>query len=582
MEELAPNSPELQMLINNKEDGFKYRERRHEEWDETYLYYRSKVITNRLVQRQSVTIPLMKQQVSTLMKDIDDMPVLYFENLDNDDQAQLYKNEYWNYVVMDNNMEIQDIVDKKQVLLFGRSFDQWQIIDGKVKQTIIDVMDILVSRYTDPSDINSSRYLIHNHIFVPISVLEKNPDYDQQEIKELKTWYGTTMGIIKVSTNQKMMVDKNQKMQDMGLENVDNPILGETYVELSLHFVFRKEEKDEEEQIYLYVEAENRNILMKKKLEDVIDPNRNCKDHFWRNHYPYESWASDTERQDFWSDGAGDIVRPTNKILNAWASQLVENRTLRNLGMQFYDSTVEGFNPGTFNPIAWGWYPYPGDPNKGIRKVDVPDLSESIDEMKFFIEISEKATGATSGQQGAPAQRQITLGEFNATLIEAKERVKGMSKMYIPCWKRRGMLFVKLVEANGGRIDSVKIEKKGRNSSKLYTKEISSADWETPNGYNCKVWTKDEKTAQDTNALTKLDLAKSIMPMNKKLDEVYKRKVLSFADLTPQETNDIMEEERQLMENPPIMAGAVEAGQVSGAPSMTGAVPKPKPNQIQA
>lgn len=582
MEEIEHTSPELTMLINNKRDGYNFRERRHEEWDETYLFYRNKVITNRLVQRQSVTIPLMKQQVSTLMKDIDDMPVLYFENLDNDDQAQLYKNEYWNYVVEDNNMEVQDIVDKKQVLLFGRSFDQWQIIDGKVKQTIIDVMDILVSRHTDPSNINTSRFLIHNHIFVPFSTLEKNKDYDQESIAELKKWYGTTMGLIKVATNTQMLNEKNQKMRDLGQIDVDSPVLGETYVELSLHFVYRQEEGDEEEQIYLYVEAEDREILMKKKLEDIIDPNRNCKDHFWRNHYPYESWASDTERQDFWSDGAGDIVRPTNKILNAWASQLVENRTLRNLGMQYYDSTVEGFNPGTFNPIAWGWYPFPGDPNKGIKKVDVPDLSESIDEMKFFIEIAEKATGATSGQQGAPAQRQITLGEFNATLIEAKERVKGMSKMYIPCWKRRGLLFVKLVEASGGKIDAVKIEKKGRNTNKIYTKEISSRDWETPSGYNCKVWTKDEKTAQDTNALQKLDLARNIMPTNKKLEEVYKRKILSFADLTPSETNDIMEEERQMMMNPPVMTGELGAGQVPNSPMMTGKVPANPAQPIQA
>lgn len=569
MEEIDNNSPELQMLINNKQDGYTYRERRHEDWDETYLFYRDRVITNRLIQRQSVNVPLMKQTVRTLLKDVDDMPVLFFENLDNDEQAQLFKNEYWNYTVEYNNMEVQDIVDKKQVFLFGRSFDQWQIVDGKIKQTIIDVMDVLVSRYTDPTNINTSRFLVHNHIYVPISVVEKNPDYNKEAISDLKKWYGTEMGLIKVSTNAQLAVEKNQKMKDLGVTNVDSPILGETYVELSLHFVFRQEE-GEEEQIYLYVEAENREILMKKKLEDVIDPDRNCPDHFWRNHYPYESWADDVERQDFWSDGVGDIVRPTNKILNAWASQLVENRTLRNLGMNYYDSTRDGFNPSTFNPIAWGWYPFPGDPNTGIKRVDIPELSESIDEMKFFIEISEKATGATSTQQGVQTERSITLGEVQLALGEAKERIKGMSKFYTPCWKRRGQLFLKLVEAGGDRLDAVKIYKKGRNSTKIYTREISSADWKTPSGYICKVWSQEEKNAQDTDSLQKMNLAKNVMPMNRKLDEVYKRKILEFADLTPQETNDIIEEERQTMMNPQVMAGGIGAGQVSNPPSTTG------------
>ena len=45
----------------------------------------------------------------------------------------------------ENKMEIQDVIDKKQVMLFGRSFGQWQVIDGKVVWTVQDPEDILVS-----------------------------------------------------------------------------------------------------------------------------------------------------------------------------------------------------------------------------------------------------------------------------------------------------------------------------------------------------------------------------------------------------------------------------------------------------
>lgn len=374
-EELKVENPDLQKLITNKESGYNYRERRHADWDENYTLYRDKVVINRLIQRQTVNVPLMKQTIRTLLKDVDDMPVLYFENKDNDKQAEVFKNEYWKYTVEHNRMELQDIVDKKQVFIYGRSFDQWQVVDGKIKMTVQDPMDILVSRYLDPTDINSSRFLIHNHIFVPLAKLENNPKYDQEAVRKLKIFYGTEAGMIKLATNQKMLTEKNQRMRDMGLVDVDNPVLGETYVELSLHFVFEKGKEDEEEQIYLYVEADDREILMKKPLEEVIGVTA---DHWWRNHYPYVTWADDLERQDFWSDGIADIVRPANKVLNAWYSQLVENRTLRNFGMHYYDSTVEGFNPGTYNPIPWGWYGVPGKPSDVIQKVDVPDLSESL------------------------------------------------------------------------------------------------------------------------------------------------------------------------------------------------------------
>jgi len=545
-DELYTVSPEMDMLLLNKEDGYNYRERRHPEWKDNYSLYRDKVVVNRLVQRQSVHVPLMKQTIRTLLKDVDDMPVLYFENLDNDKQAEVFLNEYWKWTAEQNNMELQDIVDKKQVFLFGRSFDQWQILNGMIKNTIQDPMDIEVSRYVDSTDLHSSRFLIHNHIYVPLSEIESNEDYDQECVKKLKTWYATEQGLIKVATNQKMAVEKNEKMAQMGVQDVDSPVLGETYVELSLHFVYRNNEKGADgktmdEQLFLYVEADDREILMKKPLEEVIGV---TSDNFWRTHFPYESWADDIEHQDFWSDGVADIVRTPNQVLDSWFSQLVENRTLRNFGMHYYDSTIEGFAPSSYNPVPWGWYGMPGDPNKIIKKVDIPELSESLDEMQFVIGMTEKATGATATQQGNIQERSVTLGEVQLALGEAKERVKGMSKFYTPAWKRRGRMFLKLIEAGADKLDAVKIYKKGRNTSQLFERTIAPKDWMTKSGYQTRVWSQEEKDANDSNMLQKLNATMTLIPGNDKLLEIYQRKLLEFSDLTPEEINDVMETER--------------------------------------
>ena len=166
-------SPELQMLRLNKESGYNYRERRQDDWDENYLLYRDKVRINRLTQRQSVNIPLMKQTIRTLLKDVDDMPLLEFQNLDNDKDAEIFQNEYWKWTLEINNMEIKDIVDKRQGFLFGRTYDQMQIADGKVLMTIEDPEDILVDRFIDPADIDTTRFLIHTHIFTTLSSLKK-------------------------------------------------------------------------------------------------------------------------------------------------------------------------------------------------------------------------------------------------------------------------------------------------------------------------------------------------------------------------------------------------------------------------
>lgn len=536
--------PQLQTLLFNKESGYNYRKRREEDWRENYTLYRDRVTINRLTQRQSVNLPLMKQTVRTLLKDVDDMPVLYFENLDNNKEAEIFKNEYWKYTAEQNRMELQDIMDKRQVFLYGRSFDQWQIEDGKIKMTIIDPQDILVSRYTDPVNLNSSRFLIHTHIFKPLSEIDSDEGYDKEAVDRLKNYYKTQMGLIRVADNLGMLEQKNQKMADMGLSDVSAPVLGETYVELCLHFVYEGAEgknDSNDEELYMYVEADDREILMKKRLEEVIGE---TKDHYWKNHFPYNSWGDDLEKQDFWSDGVADIVRTPNKVLNSWFSQLVENRTLRNFGMHYYDATIEGFTPQTFNAVPWGWYGVPGKPQDTIQKVDIPDLSESLDEMQFVIGMMEKATGATATLQGTQTERQVTLGEVQLALGQAKERIKGMSKFYTPAWKQRGEMFSKLIEAGSDKLDAVKIYKKGKNSSDIYSREISPKDWMTESGYQCRVWSQDEKDTEDTNALQKLNAVRTIMPNNMKLVEIYERKLLEFANLKPEEINEVMQQQQ--------------------------------------
>lgn len=572
-------TPEMEMLSLNKESGYNYRERRQEDWLENYTLYRGIVTINRLTQRQSVHVPLMKQVIRTLLKDVDDMPVLYFENIDNDKQKEVFKNEYWKWTVQYNKMELNDIIDKKQVFLYGRSFDQWQIADGRVIQTIQDPQDILVSRYTDPTNLNTSRFLIHNHIYRSLTELESNPDYDQEAVSQLKSWYETEQGIVKVSENKNMATEKNRKMEDLGMSDVDSPVLGEVIFETSIHIVMRAENEGDEEEFWVYVEAEDRVILMKKRLEEIIGK---TVDNYWRTHLPYTSWADDLERQDFWSDGVADIVRPGQKILDAWFSQLVENRTLRNFGMHYYDTTAnEGnWSPNTYNPQPWGWYGVPGDPNKIVKKVDIPALTESLNEMEFVISMIESSSGATKTQQGNIAERNITLGEVQLALGEAKERIKGMSKFYTQAWKQRGEIFLKLIEAGSNKLDAVKLQTKGKNTSKLYEREVSPQDWMTKSGYLCKIWSQEEKESADLEKIQKLQATTQLIPGNTKLIEIQMRKLLEFTGLAPDEINAVMQEEKTKAENPQLNQLAV-GGQDGQLPSLANPNPVNQNGLIQ-
>jgi hypothetical protein len=342
-------------------------------------------------------------------------------------------------------------------------------------------------------------------------------------------------------------------------------------VELTQHLVYKKEAGDTKEVLYVYTEAENQVILRKKPLSDIIGK---TKDDYWDTRYPYNSWADDLDKQDWYTDGIADIVRPTARVVNVWWSQLVENRTMRSFGMNIYNSSSSAdFNPQTWEAKPWGWYGMPVPEGKGLsdvyQNIQIPDLGDSLEEMTFAIGMIEKATGATATQQGVENQKQITLGEVELALSEAKERVKGMSKFYTHVWKERGNKFIKLIEAGEDKLDAVKIFKKGRVSDAIYMREIGSSDWKSNEGYRCKVWSQDDKKEQAMQAVEKQSAIRQNMPDNPVVDDVFKRKLLEFGDYTPDEINEAMKYEQQKREA--MMAMTTGLG-TPGAPMAPGAM----------
>lgn len=544
---INPNQATLDKCRVNKESSFKHRRRRHFDWTDNYTLYRDKVLLNRLTQRQSVNIPLIKSTIKTLLKDVDDPPMLYFTNLDNNDQAELFYNEYWKYSAEINNLILKDIIDKRQVMLFGRSFKMLNLTDGKFTWEIVDPQDILVDRYVDPADLDSARFLIREHIYKPLASLKTNPIFDNAAVTRLQEFLNSDAGLVKAEQNQLDWVEKQRREASLGVIDAFSPLLGETYVELNYFFIKEFNEQLKVDELKIIIVAEDMEVLYSARLEDHIGE---TSDNFWRSHYPLSTWADETERTDFWSDGVADTLRTLNKVLNSWFSQLIENRTLQNFGMNYYNSSLtdEGFMPQTFEPIAWGWYPIPvGESGKigdQIMRVDVPDLASTIDEINFIMQIAQQASAATTFQQGVqPEGTQITLGEVQLLVKNAQERVKAMSVYYTESWKDFGHKFVKMLEAAPDLIEDTTIHRKGKLTKKNYAKVIGPKDWYANAGYKCEVLMKedlDSKTAED---LQKLQYSKSLMPMNKVLDTIIKKKSLEFSDLASSEVAEVLKED---------------------------------------
>ena len=536
-----------------KESALAFRKRRHIDWRDNYTLYRDKVIPNRLTQRQTVNIPLMKYALGSLMKELDDPPALYFKNLDNNEQKEVYFNEYWKETAIRNKLRIKDIIDKKQAMLYGRTFKKLNIEDGKFTFEVIDPQDILVHRFVDPSNLDSAKILIQTDIYRTLNEIKENPNYSTKGKKALDIYYAEQNETLEQDETLNKVIEKNQKMADMGLEDAHDPKLGETYVELNEVYRFEFSEPEGREIIFLYVVATPGGViieLQKQKLYEVIG---DTVDNFWYDHFPFNSWATDPERTDFWSDSPADVLRGANQILNAFFSQLVENRTLRNYNMHYYDSTVPDFVPQTYEPEPWGWYPLPGKPSDVMTTVQVPDLSESLDEMQFIIQIAEKAVGATSTQAGSVEDRERTLGEVQLALANAQDRVRSIAVYYTEAWKDFGLKYIRMLEASRDKLDPITIAKEGRLGKKMYQKEISPKQYSTKSGYKVEVSLLGEKQEADLDNLQKLDASLRAMPLNVALRRIYNRKLLEFANLSVEQIQQVEEFESQ---NPtPVVTG---------------------------
>jgi hypothetical protein len=549
-ETITPNAALLLKLRINKEGWFKFRMRRQPDWIDNYTMYRDKVQLNRLTQRQSVNIPLIKSSIKTLLKDIDDPPMLYFSDINNDDQQEVFYNEYWNANSKENELVIKDIVDKRQVLLYGRSFKFMNIIDGKFFWEVVAPDDVLVDRYVDPSDIDSARGICREHIYKPLASLKTNPKLDTAAVDGLEQFMATELGLIKAQENSYDWVLKQKAAASLGVIDAFAPILGETYVELNEFYIKEFNKNTGRDEITYVITAEDMEVLYSAPLEECIG---DTSDNFWTTHYPATTWGDETERADFWSDGVADALRTLNKVLNAWFSQLVENRTLRNFGMNYFNSslTEEGFTPQTFEPVPWGWYPIPaGESGKlgdQIMHVDIPDLADTLEHMNFVLTMAQQVSAATTTQQGTTQEPgpQITLGEVQLALKNAEDRVKAMKVYYNASWEDFGLKYTKMLEAAADILDDMVIVKKGRLTKKNYAKNVSPSQWFQKLAYKCEVRMKDDVQSQIADSLQKLQYSKTLMPANKALDSIIKKKSLDFANLSTSEEEEVMKEDEQ-------------------------------------
>ena len=178
----------FEQLLNERKTAREFQERRHQAWDDNYELYRNKVRTNRLTQRQAVNIPLMKETIKTSLSKIDDAPNVDWNHLQSDEVKELVYQEVWNDQFKKKKFEWLDIVDKKNVLLYGISSKKLNVEDDGISVNVLDVFDIVYDPLMNPTDIETARFIIHQNIFRSLREILADNRYTEEGKEELKKW----------------------------------------------------------------------------------------------------------------------------------------------------------------------------------------------------------------------------------------------------------------------------------------------------------------------------------------------------------------------------------------------------------
>jgi len=241
----------------------------------------------------------------------------------------------------------------------------------------------------------------------------------------------------------------------------------------------------------------------------------------------------------------GDLVRVPNKILNIWFSQQVENRTLQNFQMHWFDATIQGYQPQTYEPGPGRMLPAPGDPNKTIMPVQINGLDETMKAMDYLINIMERNTGATAIEKGESDVGVQTLGEIQMLAGKATERAKTMAKFYKGSWYRLAKKWDGMMQANS--FPKKELFKTGIDG-KVYKKVVYNSDWKSNAGYEPTVSSSSEQEADDIKSIQKFGFVKQQFPNNLALNSILQQRSLKILDLTPAELKEVEDEETKMKE----------------------------------
>lgn len=529
------------MADRNQSEAYKLL--RIKQWDQNYRNYRAKPTLNRITQTQNISSDLTKKAINTAFANMNDTPTPAFTCLDGggvDDTRSILKNKLWKQEI-EPGLTLKDRIDKKNNLLYGRSFYKINVDNGRVVVDNVDPYDIEIDPLIeDKSNIDTANYIIHKNIMVPLGELYRNEKFNKGAIQKIgkKIAKGE---VTPINLYSEAMTKREERLRSIGYVVENNEINDSDIVDVWEDY--RKETDDKGvTRIVLYVLCEGE-CLYKANLRDLLYPElpEDIPDF-----YPFTSWAYDIDGIDFWSDGIADIIRPYHEAHSIFLSQGIQNAIFRGFGMNWYDNTVDpDFDPSSYQPYPFALFGVPGKPSEIIERINIADNPLDANTMNYLENVAMSVSATPSQIQGVAQPGVATLGEAQIIQQNSEKRLSDSAIEYNENMRRLAEKWSYIIDYNPELQDVILTEIVGDNA---YQQEVSTSMFASDNGYKVVVSNSFDKEKDDITTVQKMVGVASVFQNNQAFQTIMKDKALDVLDLTAEQRERILNEEKLLEE----------------------------------
>ena len=451
----------------------KYRERRVTQWHiNEALYYGKKNSLEDVRANAGIANAKAQGFVSALLSKIDAPPNIKYRHIKNSDMKPARRLNLLFMQEMSHekqNLQMKDLLGKKQAIIHGRVIYEYHASSdqGNYKSLLsnVNVYDFLIDPSAGGFDIEQAFFLGRGGIWKTKEQLQEGADSGRYIKTKVKTLCGVDNdsedyvagGDGGNSDAQKSEEEKSKEEARVYIMGSESKIhmQGSKYLFWEWYTTYKGQ------RFYLLFNESTGSAVRVEKMEDV----------FKSGLYPFWSWATDPDLNEFWTLSPLDQMRDIFMVQGASIDQLLDNAEQINKPMKgVVGDAVKNLNSLRYGRDKTVRFKKGTDMRTALKIFDTQPLETPITVYNLLESIGGLESGINASTKGVAEEEKVGIYEGN--MQQVADRMGLLNKSYADGYYRFAKLFYQGVKEHLTRKTAIEVV--GENGVEL--EEITKKD----------------------------------------------------------------------------------------------------------